>query len=229
MSEVSVDRYIYPPRPHNAVPYDDAVELYSSLGWKAQLKFNDTRCLVKLFDGQVELWNRHGEKIRGYVPPEELVGELLELGRLLGPGHHLLDGGLLDQKHRAIKDTVVLWDVLVRGGEYLKGTEYAFRYGVLLGVLPTIAQQRFVFDGLDLGACFSPNVFMPDNFSDPDWAVLWEEMERVNKPFLDKGYGPLLEGLVFKDLSGVLQRGSRQRNNEDWLAKSRFATGRHNF
>ena len=54
-------------------------------------------------------------------------------------------------------------------------------------------------------------------------------IQKINQPFDQAGIGPLLEGLVFKDPNGRLQMGWQEKNNSDWMARSRVTTGRHAF
>lgn len=221
------DQYIFPPRPSRAVPRSDC-GFYGECGWIAQLKFNDSRCLVKFVDGGVELWNRHGERFRSYHAPDFLVGELLELRDRLGLSASevsILDGGLLDQKHLAIKDSVVIWDILVRDGVHLVGSSYKERYeSIALG-----CDKFFFFEGKAFGFAYSSNVFYPCNYEFECWDAMWEEIAEVNRGWLGRGFGPVLEGLVFKDLGGVLEFGFSEKNNSHWVARSRIETGRHLF
>jgi len=234
---VPVDRYIWPPRPDAAIPRDETDFLKGST-WIAQLKYNDSRCLVKyLPDNTVELWNRHGEKFRSYTCPDWLAEQLLEVRFLLGLApneYHLLDGGLLDAKHRAIKDTIVVWDVLVDSGMYQVGTTYRDRYEKYFGA-HTRQRPFWNFSHQDyekshtFGFALTKNTFFPSNHKHQTWDELWERVHAVNKPWLNMGVGPLLEGLVFKDLSGKLKRAYREKNNQHWVMRSRVATGRHAF
>jgi len=229
MFTVKPDQYIYPPRSQDAVPRKDT-EMFKDFGFVAQLKYNDSRCLVKYcIDGDIQLWNRHAERFRTYTAPDYLLAELHELGQRLGhkPGTiTILDGGLLDQKHRSIKNTIVIWDILVKNDEHLVGTTLDSRYDQLFAQA-TI--KPWVFKHYDFGLQFSENVFLPRNFQACMWDQLWDIIEEINKPYLDQGVGPLVEGLVFKDLQGVLEFGFSPRNNSAWMMRSRIKTGRHDY
>ena len=230
MLKVKHDQYIFPPRSKNAVPREESA-MFAELGWKAQLKYNDTRTIIKYcVDGKVELWSRHAERLKTYQAQEWLVNELIEVGRLLNiePGTvTMLDGGLLDQKHRLIKDTIVIWDVLVFNGQHLVGTTYDSRYNKFLNVqsgpwnfnVPKVGNIQF---GLKL----TDNVFTPECYNSELWEDLWDTIDRVNAPF---GDSPVLEGLCFKDMSGKLELGYKEINNSSWFMRSRVKTGRHNF
>ena len=233
--KVKPDQYIYPPRPDKAIPRDQTAIL-GDMGWLAQLKFNDTRCLIKLLpNGTSELWNRHGEKIRAYTCPDWLQSQIEEVRNQLGlakDSYHLLDGGLLDQKHRAIKDTIVIWDILVRDGEHLLGTTYLDRYQSIAKTAETpwhyTNEHHSNKFGLTWDKETTPNILLPELWPPQTWNDLWDMIHETNKPF-EGICGPLLEGLVFKNPKGTLGMGFTEKNNKDWIMRSRVTTGRHTF
>lgn len=227
MATISTDRYIYPPRPNTSIPREEA-GYFQELGWVAQLKYNGSRTVIKhLPTGKIELWNRHAERFRTYHAPDWLLDQIkqaLEAFELAPDQYHILDGELIDQKHTAVKDTVAIWDIIVRNGEHLLDTTYESRYGSLYSRVST--QETWAFRGNDFGIKLADNVFFARNFGSGEWDRAWETVGRTNESFGDR---PLLEGVVLKDLSGRLERGFREKNNGAWQIRSRVKTGRHNF
>lgn len=228
--KVKPEQYIYPPRPDQAIPRDQT-EFLGEMGWLAQLKYNDSRCLVKFLpDGDTELWNRHGERFRDYTCPDWLKDQLQTLRAELGlsaDGYHLLDGGLLDKKHRSIKDTLVIWDILVKDSEHLLGTTYQDRYNSI-----ATADVPWHWESYKLGLTWdkqtTPNILIPEIWPHQTWPDLWDMIYEINKPF-ENICGPLIEGLVFKNPLGELGMGFTEKNNSSWVMRSRVATGRHAF
>lgn len=233
MKPTNENTYIYPPRPEGAIPRGDH-SIFEDLGWIAQYKYNDTRCLIKFrTDGRIQLWNRHAEMIKAYHTPIQLQEQLEQLRDQLGPGHHLLDGGLLDKKHPSIKNTIVIWDILVQNGKHLIGTTYQDRYDKLQEFTTGLAWV-YADDHREtcytIGSKISDDIFIPTNWQPNDWERCWRTIDNINHPYLNTGSaGPVLEGLVFKDPTGTLSHGFREKNNSDWLARSRVTTGRHRF
>jgi hypothetical protein len=234
MLKVKHDQYIFPRRSSDAIPRADT-GIFKDMGWIAQLKYNDSHALVKFCpDGTIELWNRHAERFRTYHAPAELIEELRMIGERLGvtPGTvTILDGGVLDQKHAAIKDTIVLWDILVYNDDHLIGTTYDARYVQLIAAA---TQESWMFDQYDFGLQFTKNVFIPRNWE--DWDAAWDMVHAANAPYTtgkpgDRDYDckPVLEGLFFKNPLGKLQMGFKESNNSDWNMRSRVQTGRHRF
>jgi hypothetical protein len=243
------NNYIFPPRAQDAIPLSEAA-IFANLGWIAQFKYNDSRCLIKYQPGQTpELWNRHAEQFRTYQAPDRLTQQLEEVHTRLGlskTAWSLIDGGLFNDKHAAIKNTIVIWDILVMDGIHLLGSTYLDRYNFLKGNLDTGAS--WMFGQYDFGIKISDDILMPRNYGggtttndgNPPgntWKILWDEViTRVNEPYTtgkpgDWNYDckPVLEGLVFKNGEGKLTRGMKEKNNSEWMVKSRVQTGRHLF
>lgn len=235
MLKVKHDQYIFPPRAKDAIPREDT-EVFGMLGWYAQLKYNDSHALIKYCaDGEIQLWNRHAERFRTYWPPAELIDELQQIGQTLGVQNGtvtILDGGLLDQKHAAIKNTIVLWDILVLNDEHLIGTRYDDRY-TQLAQIATDNQWEYqnpAHGPIPFGRKFTENVFIPKNWEACEWDNAWDIVHTVNKPYTNgEDIKPVLEGLVFKDPDGALEMGFKESNNDSWMMRSRVKTGRHRF
>lgn len=226
--KVTETHYIFPPRAEYCIPRNQ-VEPYFDQGWKAQIKYNDTRLLIKyLPEERVELWNRHGMRIN-YTPPESLLEQINSLRTKLNiKDLTILDGGLLDSKHVAIKDQIVLWDILVHNGEHLLGTTYGERFDRIL----SIGAGPHLYDPyhkkhptLDIGLSITTDIFCPRWYERINYAQIWEIVQIANAPFPT----PVFEGCVVKDPQGILEMGFRIKNNTGWQAKSRVKTGRHQF
>ena len=237
------ERYIWPPRPQDAIPRTET-EFLKDSDWEAQLKYNDTHIEIKyLPNGQIELWNRHAERIRSYHCPDWFMEQIQAVPSILGlqwPGHyHLLDGGLLDNKHVAIKDTIVIWDILVREGVQLIGSTYGQRYDELFRHAPTTpwVYAHPSHAPIRFGTAITPNIFFPQMIVWEDWDRIWDDIIAVvNKPFTkhepnhpDYECHPVIEGLVFKKMNGKLEFGFKEKNNGSWMMRSRVQTGRHRF
>ncbi len=230
MIAVKPETYLYPPRATDAVAFSDTAIL-GDFGYLAQPKFNDSRCLVKCLNGDIQLWNRHGAQFRDYTAPTSLIEQLRTVPPLLGLNpneYHLFDGGLLDKKHSFIKDTVVLWDILIADGQYLLNTTYRSRYERLW--LACTGPDRYFQAGPNrmlVGKDLTDDVFVPIMIEYNKWSTTWEQLRLLNSAFAVNS--PLIEGLYFKAPDGRLEPGFSQINNSSWQARSRVTTGRHKF
>ena len=247
--QVETTQYIFPPRPQDSIPRSET-QLFSDLGWVAQLKYNGSRCLIKYTpDGDVELWNRHGERFRSYTAPDWIKEQLLEVRSQLGlraDEVSILDGEMIDAKHKALKDTIAIWDILVADGEHLTGTTYAERYSRIFPAGNTLGDLDYTFSNNSGSFVFgtrfknTEDIFAPvsqlagsgiEGNRMENWDNMWDMVHSVNAQYKTASgdISPLLEGLVFKDPHGILAPGWKEKNNGDWMVRSRVKTGRHLF
>lgn len=230
LAETQTRRYLYPPRTELAIPWTSH-PTYASLGFIAQLKYNDTHSLFDFEDGElIQVWNRHRGLI-AYDWSGRLGTSLRWIGQQLtikyGPGRHLIDGGLLHAKHRAVKDCAAVWDVLILAGKHLVGTTYQERYD-MLSALATA--DRFLVRGFDLGRHMADGVVIPDCLKAERWEEAWGIVNGLNTSLRKDGMTePFLEGVVLKDPKGRLRIATSERNNGDWMVRSRVQTKRHMF
>lgn len=228
--KIKPNQYLYPPRSSSAIPPSETA-IFGELGWIAQLKYNDSHALIKYTStGDIELWNRHGEKFRTYHCPDHLKAELQHIGELLGVEKTkttILDGGLLDQKHKHIKDVIVLWDILALNDEHLLGTTYTERHKQLSELTNGPWFCSVPNAELNFGRIITENTFVPVSYTSEHWDDLWDIVNTANESFTN--CGPLLEGLVFKDPAGILEMGYKENNNSSWIVRSRVHTARHRF
>jgi len=224
------NKYIFPPRAKEAIPPED-MNLYATLGYQAQLKYNDTRTLFKLLpNDQIQLWSRHGERLKDYTLPEWLEPQFLELKERLAidpDSWALIDGGVIDCKHKAIKDHFAIWDILVLNGNHLIDTTYQERYDLLR--ISCSTEETYEFKNAtgihQLGTKATDNIIVPDLIPPEKWQDTWQHIQEINKPYNQ----PLIEGLVFKQMQGKLTYGHQVNNNTTWMAKTRVQTGRHRY
>lgn len=224
--------YIYPPRADTAVPppwlSPTGTDLYRKLGWKAQLKYNDTHILLD-YDGNelIDVYDRHAKRPQYNFSNRTIAPHLQDLGRLInehGDGRYLLDGGLLHSKHAALKDMIVIWDVLIKARQHLLGSTVQERHNWLLSLLDGRTDE-FELNGEKIGYLLNPRVLIPRFMGPDEWGSAWELLQRVNRSYDN----PLIEGLVYKDPRGLLKHGLKEKNNSDWMCRSRVRTGRHMF
>lgn len=238
------ERYLYPPRPTEAVPFEAALDTYrGKSSWVGQYKFNDSRSLIWFRAGQrkVEIWGRR-KSLADYDLSVSLADELWSIyDRLSKPGEWLaLDGGLLHTRHPCpfLKNKFVIYDVLALNGKTLLGTTYLERQKLIQDLLPKEVKSAAIplKDGVagepvDVGYWLTENVFTPFNIPFGEWELAWSEVQRVNEGWLT-GHGnlsPVLEGLVMKDVNGKLEPMIKEVNNGHWMCRSRVETGRHAY
>lgn len=222
-------KYIYPPRAVNAVPPME--HGFLGEGWIAQYKFNDSHALLQyLGPNEYVIWDRHGKRLQ-FHPSSELDEQLKRLYQDFElRGECWLDGGVLDSRHPSVKDVVVIWDLLAEDGKQLLDVPYRDRYDRLFGFVSSAVEFEML--GESVGLQYGSKVLLPRCFGRDDWAGMWDVVHRVNErcPLNARGeQSPLLEGLMFKLSDHRLKPAFGQKNNVDFMIRSRVATRRHAF
>lgn len=238
--QIKTTQYIFPPRPKTCIPKSN-ISIMQTLNWEAQYKYNGVRILIKYLpsptgqvkDTPIQLWNRHGDRLWSYTIHEDLHQQLLNLSEHLQISTletSILDGELIDSKHKALKDTIAIWDILVKNSKHLIGTTYKERYDM---ITPTNNNYTFKapHGNFTIGKKYSKDILRPENYNHKHWNNMWDLVDNINKPYKTKNgtLAPLIEGLVFKNPHGTLEPGWNNNNNSDWQCRSRVKTNISQF
>ena len=110
--------YCFPNRPLLISPDSEKVLEYSQdSNWDADIKKNGDRLVLRKTD-KFELRNRHKTVLK-YKPCPELLDEINSLDI---PNNTQLDGELMHNKTKHIKNRIIFYDIYILGNEKLKST-----------------------------------------------------------------------------------------------------------
>lgn len=201
-------RFIFPPRPRKGWLHPTQIRRFP--GYVAQPKYHGWRVLVYFFpDGSIRFFNRRGGPTRYRIPPSMMRGL-----KSLSPdprSFQVLDGELLHfMAAQRVRDTLVLFDLLVHKGSYLLGTAMMDRYE-LLASLCGKPKELEKDTGLEVGLRIRPHLWLAPNFT----GNLGAAYKRHVRP-------PLIEGLILKNPKGRLQPGLSADNNGLWQLRIGF-------
>lgn len=215
---------LYPPRPGGAIP-PSRVNDYRN--FVAQYKYDDVRVLVYLLPGGgVRIYNRDRREVK-ILPHKEAVLRLLRALGLSSDRLHVLDGGVLWRFDRGVGlgpriRPLVLWDVLVVDGRYLLGTTYRERYALLDSFLGRPRSWERL-------SSFELAWVARETFGAALWLAPWFESEDFFERYRRAIRSPDVEGLVLKNPSGRLERGTRPENNGSWQIRVRRPAAAYAF
>ena len=159
-------------------------------------------------DGKIRFFTRKKTPLPRYKAPAALLKSLHALK--LKPGFfHVLDGGLLHYKTERVKNTIVLWDILVHESQFLTGTGYGERYKLLEKITgkPKTAVR---LDGIKIALKIAPSLWLAP-LLEGDWKKLYQESSAL----------PEIEGLVLKDPKEPLKRALKPEENARWQIRAR--------
>ncbi len=159
-------------------------------------------------NGEIRLFTRRKTPFARYRPPAALLRALKALK--LKPGFfHVLDGGLLHYKTERVKNTIVLWDILVHESQFLSGTGFGERYK-LLEKISGKPKTPVRLDGIEVARKIAPLLWLAPLLKG-DWKKLFKKASAL----------PEIEGLVLKDPKAPLRRALKPELNARWQIRVR--------
>lgn len=221
-------RIMYPPRPKLSIP-PEKIPDYEEKGYVAQLKFNGTRTLIEIKPGgEILLWTRHREPHKAYELSEDLRAALAEVyeNACKQDKHLVIDGELLNNKTKGLKDKFVAFDLLVIDDHYLVGESMLNRYTILDDILGT--QWFWEEDtGRKIAIYCRDNLWLAELFMPAAlYGGLGHNLSDVYSSRIDMDE---IEGIVLKNPNATLERGYSENNNENWLVRCRKPNKNYKF
>ena len=112
-----INMKFYPPKPTLISIKQDLVQRLEKSGeYVVEPKFNGNRLILKRFSqGKYEFWNRHGEMFKRFSYSYNSL--INELDKILWDGFCVLDGELMHFRTKNVKNTIILFDVIVWNGK----------------------------------------------------------------------------------------------------------------
>jgi len=205
-------RYIYPPRPKNAIPSSD-LNSYDNGTMLAQPKLDGSNCLIFTDGKTVKVMNRHSQPITRFEIPTE---EILSLYKGSG-GWTVINGEYMNKSKRdetgnTFNHKFVIFDILVNDGDYLIGKTFDQRVKILDEMFDTIESEKQYLYSISVNV-FRVKTYMErflDNF---------ERLVRID----------MVEGLVMKRKNARLEIGNTELNNVNSQLKSRKPTKNYKY
>jgi hypothetical protein len=200
-------RYIFPPRPRNAISPDDLSFWDDANSMIAQLKLNGSNATIYTDGKKVIVMNRHDGRLTGFNINEN---EILSLYR--GTGWMILNGEYLnkskmDETGKPFNHKLVIFDVLCYNGDYLVGKTFSQRIELLDSLYGTNDSDKEYLFGI------SENVYRVKSYSN-GFKNIFDKFTKID----------IIEGLVMKRCNAKLEVGSSENNNSKSQVKCRKST-----
>jgi hypothetical protein len=199
-------KFIYPPRPKNAVSPDD-LDFFDNGAMLAQPKLNGSNCLIFTNGVSFFVMNRHKQRLTNFRLTET---ELLRIYR--GDGWMVLNGEYMnksksDENNEIFNHKLVIFDILVYNSEYLIGSTFLERINLLDQIYGVEDSEK------DYLYNISENVYRVKSYSN-NFKMIFENLTKID----------MLEGLVMKKTHGKLEIGLKELNNTTNQIKCRKKT-----
>jgi hypothetical protein len=205
-------RYIFPPRPKNAIP-DSELEFWDNGSLLAQPKLNGSNCLIFTNGIKSVVMNRHNQRLTNFRLTDD---EVKSIYRGNG-GWTVINGEYLnknksDETRQSFNHKFVIFDILAIDGEYMVGKTFEERVQLLDSLYGQVdSEKEYLYKITD-------NVYRVKSYKD-GFKTLFDILTRID----------MIEGLVMKRKNARLEIGTSELNNVKSQLKCRKATKNYKY
>jgi len=206
-------RYLFPPRPKNAVP-DTDLDSWDNDTLLAQPKINGSNCIIFTNGERLIVMNRHGQYLTNFLIPSEEIYKLfkLDIGKWLVLNGEYLNKSKQDENSLLFNHKLVIFDILVYNSEYLIGKSFIERVELLDSIYGTVdSDKKYLYS-------ISDNIYRVKTYQ-KDFKLIFDNLTKID----------MIEGLVLKRKSAKLEIGITENNNSKSQFKSRKVTKNYRY
>jgi hypothetical protein len=203
-------KYIYPPRPKNAVSPED-LEFWDNGSLIGQPKLNGSNCLIFTNGDSHFIMNRHKQRLSGF----KLSDQINDIYK--GDDWMILNGEYMnksksDENNEVFNHKFVIFDILAYNGEYLVGSTFSERIKLLDSLYGVDDSEK------DYLYKISDNFYRVKSYN-----------TGFKKRFDDLTPIDMIEGLVMKRKNAKLEIGATELNNVKSQLKCRKPTKNYKY
>lgn len=204
-------KYLYPPRPENALT-SDRIPFFEKNGYVGQYKKNGTCSIFAInHPNDFIAMTRHNELHKQWVFSEYFQNCFRKY--LPENKWHVLVGEVLHSKTINVKDTVYIFDIIVYNSEELYGSTFLDRQELLKNIFKAEEKQQF-YSHYEI----EPKFWLARNFT----SGILDLFKNIKDQTVD-------EGFVLKKGKAILEDCYSPKNNNSWQIKFRHATRKYQF
>lgn len=206
-------RYIYPPRPKNAIP-DSELNFWDNNTLVAQPKMNGSNCLI-FTDGETSfVMNRHNERLTNFALPQAELKALFKgnKGEWMVINGEYLNKAQTDENGIQFNHKLIIFDILVYNSNYLVGTSFTDRIAILDEIYGTKDSEKSYLYSI------SENVYRVKSYYN-GFKATYDELVKIG----------VIEGFVLKRKNAKLEIGNTENNNTKSQLKIRKPTKNYKY
>lgn len=204
-------RYIFPPRPKNAIP-DTELSFWDNGSLLAQPKLNGSNCVIFTNGEKTIVMNRHNQRLTNFNISDNEIKDIYR-----GEGWMILNGEYMnksksDENSQVFNHKFVIFDILGFNGEYLVGKTFEERVILLDEIYGQVdSDKEYLFK-------VTENVYRVKSYT-VDFKNIFDKLTPID----------MLEGLVMKRKNARLELGTSENNNTRSQLKCRKATRNYKY
>ena len=204
-------RYIFPPRPKNAIP-DTELSFWDNGSLLAQPKLNGSNCVIFTNGEKTIVMNRHNQRLTNFNISDNEIKDIYR-----GEGWMILNGEYMnksksDENNQVFNHKLVIFDILGYNGDYLVGKTFEERIQLLDSIYGQVeSDKEYLFK-------VTENVYRVKSYT-VDFKNIFDKLTPID----------MLEGLVMKRKNARLELGTSENNNTRSQLKCRKATRNYKY
>ncbi len=200
-------RYIFPPRPKNAIPVDE-LDFWDNNTLLSQPKLNGSNSLIFTNGEKVIVMNRHNQTLTNVrVTTDEIKSIYKGNGEWMVLNAEYMNKSQNDETGRPFNHKFVIFDILVLEGNYLVGTTFEQRVAILNDLYDQVDCEKEHLYGI------SENIYRVKSYNG-GFLDLYNDLIKID----------MYEGLVMKRKNAKLELGTNEMNNVKSQIKCRRKT-----
>ena len=206
-------RYIFPPRPKNAIP-DSDLNFWDNGSLLAQPKLNGSNCVIFTNGEKLMVMNRHSQYLTNVDIQRQEILDLFkgDIGKWMVLNGEYLNKSKQDENRQTFNHKLVIFDILVYNSDYLVGKTFQERINLLDELYGQKDSEKSYLYSI------SNNVYRVKSFEN-GFKSIYDQLTPID----------LIEGLVLKRKNARLEIGNTENNNIKSQLKARKPTKLYKF
>jgi hypothetical protein len=205
-------RYLYPPRPKNAISPND-LDFWDNNTMISQPKLNGSNASIYTDGQKIIVMNRHAQKLNSVkVSDSEILSTYRGDGGWMILNCEYMNKSKSDETEQSFNHKFVIFDILAYNGEYLLGSTFSERIKLLDSIYGTNDSDK------DYLYSVSDNVYRVKSY-ESEFKKIFDKLTPID----------MIEGLVMKRKNAKLEIGATELNNVKSQLKCRKPTKLYKF
>jgi hypothetical protein len=203
-------KYIYPPRPKNAVSPED-LEFWDNGSLIGQPKLNGSNCLIFTNGDSHFIMNRHKQRLSGFKLSDQ-INDIYKGDDWIILNGEYMNKSKSDENNEVFNHKFVIFDILAYNGEYLVGSTFSERIKLL--------DDLYGFNDSEKDYLYkiSDNFYRVKSYNN-GFKKIFDDLTPID----------MIEGLVMKRKNAKLEIGATELNNVKSQLKCRKATKNYKY
>ncbi len=206
-------RYIYPPRPKNAIPSDE-LSVWDNDTLIGQPKLNGSNCVIFTNGERFRVMNRHDQTLTNFrINTDEILNIYkCKKGEWMAINGEYMNKSKMDESGKVFNHKFVIFDILVQDSKYLVGSTFEDRILLMDDLYNTKDSDKdYLYE-------ISENIYRVKSYNN-NFKFIFDKLTPID----------MIEGLVMKRKNAKLELGSTENNNIKSQIKCRKATKNYKY